>query len=155
MFEIRTAQISDAPAILDIISEHATFPILKLKEEDRLSCLEDHLAACIEDPASDMWVAEDSGGVMGYMLLHWHSSMIMPGPDGYVAELFVHSDHRGCGVGRRLLETARQAAGERGCFRLMLINNRQRDSYRRGFYRKNGWTERAHISNFVLFMEPE
>ena len=37
----------------------------------------------------------------------------------------------------------------RDCSRLSLLNNRQRESYQRGFYAKNGWEERSDLVNFI------
>jgi hypothetical protein len=40
-------------------------------------------------------------------------------------------------------------AEARGCSRLNLLNGRQRESYRREFYEKNGWRERD-MASFVF-----
>jgi GNAT superfamily N-acetyltransferase len=59
---------------------------------------------------------------------------------------------RGQGVGRRLLEWVKTEARRRGCARLSLINLRNRESYRRQFYVKAGWSERAEAANFLYPM---
>jgi GNAT superfamily N-acetyltransferase len=48
-----------------------------------------------------------------------------------------------------LLEVIEAEAKERGCSRLMLLNLRQRESYRREFYKKHGWEERPGVANFI------
>jgi GNAT superfamily N-acetyltransferase len=73
----------------------------------------------------------------------------MSGPEGYVSELFVRDDARGRGVGRRLLSAIESEARGRGCQRLSLINLRNRESYRRQFYLKAGWSERSDAANFI------
>ena len=40
----------------------------------------------------------------------------------------------------------------RSCSRLMLVNRKSRESYRRGFYKKLGWEEREEFANFVLHL---
>jgi len=35
----------------------------------------------------------------------------------------------------------------------MLVNRKTRESYRRGFYAKAGWTERHEFANFVMFLD--
>jgi GNAT superfamily N-acetyltransferase len=52
-------------------------------------------------------------------------------------------------VGRRLLSAIESEARGRGCQRLSLINLRNRESYRRQFYLKAGWSERSDAANFV------
>lgn len=38
----------------------------------------------------------------------------------------------------------------RGCSRIWLVNNRDRDSYLRGFYARQGWQEQPQAARFVL-----
>jgi hypothetical protein len=45
---------------------------------------------------------------------------------------------------------AKEEAKKRRCSRLSLLNLRNRESYQRGFYKKQGWTEREHVANFVF-----
>ncbi|MBC8524039.1 MAG: GNAT family N-acetyltransferase [Chlorobium phaeobacteroides] len=82
--------------------------------------------------------------------MQWLPYLVLPAPEGYVSELFVAESWRGQGIGKQLLATAEEEAKTRGCSRLMLCNNRDRDSYRRGFYQKLGWEERASIANFIF-----
>ncbi|NJR65920.1 MAG: GNAT family N-acetyltransferase [Leptolyngbyaceae cyanobacterium CRU_2_3] len=70
-------------------------------------------------------------------------------PEGYVSELFVHESVRGQGIGTQLLEAVKAEAESRGCSRLLLVNSRSRDSYKRKFYEKQGWQEREDMANFV------
>jgi GNAT superfamily N-acetyltransferase len=73
-----------------------------------------------------------------------------PYSEGYVSELFVAESARGAGLGTKLLEAVKDLAIGRGCSRLMLVNRKTRESYKRGFYRKLGWEERQEFANFVL-----
>ena len=59
----------------------------------------------------------------------------------------------GLGLGGQLLERVKAEARERGCSRLMLLNLRDRESYKRGFYKKQGWQERPEAINFILKIE--
>lgn len=106
-----------------------------------------------EDQADDshlVLVAEDGDGQMlAYTAMHFLPYFMMPGPEAYVSELFVTAAARGRGVGQLLLEHLETLARERGCCRLMLFTGRDRESYMREFYKKQGWQERPVIANFV------
>jgi GNAT superfamily N-acetyltransferase len=77
---------------------------------------------------------------------------MLKAPEGYVSELFVAESERGKGIGSQLLEVAKDEAKRRGCSRLSLLSIKHRESYKLGFYKKRGWTERKEASNFVLFL---
>jgi len=85
--------------------------------------------------------------------VHWLSYLFLPGPEGYVSELFLRPSARGQGLGASLLETVKAEAQERGAYRLSLLNNKSRESYERGFYTKQGWEERPLMANFIYRME--
>jgi GNAT superfamily N-acetyltransferase len=92
----------------------------------------------------------DAGGVAGFIHTVWQPSLLRTGGEGFVTALFVHPERRGEGLGQKLLAEIRAEAEQRGCSRLMLVNMRDRPSYERGFYTKQGWTERQGAINFVL-----
>nr|RNJ69245.1 MAG: N-acetyltransferase [Leptolyngbya sp. IPPAS B-1204] len=86
-------------------------------------------------------------------LKSWGLCLLAPkflsAPEGFVSELFVDQAHRGQGIGSLLLDTVQTEARVRGCSRLMLVNSRERESYQRQFYQKQGWIERENIANFI------
>lgn len=90
------------------------------------------------------------GQLIGYCAVHWLPIAILQGWESYVSELFIADSARGLGVGSQLLDQVTTAARSRGCRRLWLVNNRQRDSYHRGFYAQQGWQEQAQAARFVL-----
>jgi len=57
--------------------------------------------------------------------------------------------------GNSLLNRVVEEAWARGCYRLMLINIRTRESYQRDFYKKLGWEERPDAANFVYMLQAE
>ena len=106
---------------------------------------------CLADDSHSVLVAEGAKGVvLGYVAIHWLPYLMLPGPEGYVSELFVAESARGAGLGSKLLEAMKDMAIGRGCSRLMLVNRKTRESYKRGFYRKLSWEERQEFANFVL-----
>ena len=148
---VRKAGLADATALTEVLRsvEYFTHLIeLPFKEaratvvrglERDLAC-DDHLVLLAENA---------EGRILGYCAVHWLPYLLFEGPEGYVSELFIHESARGRGVGARLLEAVKAEARQRGCQRLSLLNGRQRDSYLRKFYEKNGWRERD-MANFVF-----
>jgi GNAT superfamily N-acetyltransferase len=152
-FLIRPAKIADAPQLAELLAEIGWFT--SIKNEDRLASqrrIASHLTLCANDSHS-VYVAIAGETVLGYVAVHWLPYLILAGPEGYISELFVRPLGRGQGVGSQLLDTAVDEARRRGCYRLSLLNNQQRESYQRHFYTKRGWEERPAMKNFVLFLK--
>jgi len=108
------------------------------------------------DNSHTLYVAEDKeGSLLGYTNVHWLPYLFLAGPEGYVSELFIAQAARGQAVGSRLLQAVKEEARSRGCSRLSLLNMRDRESYQRGFYAKDGWEERPDAANFVFELPRE
>src|SRR5215469_9913287 len=157
---IREACIEDSGAIATILHTLGWSERLKSKDPAQLQAdIAARIEQCIRERTHTILVAERGGDksnqsvgdtsrsgevvrrVMGYISVHWFPNMLMLGYDGYVSELFIHPDETGLGAGSRLLATVQDYAAERGCTRLLLMNRRIRESYRRHFYVKHGWEE--------------
>ena len=149
---IRLARESDVEGIASLIRELA----LELgwpRPEDAAeteAMVRRGLSACLAASTEHtVWVVIDSEtGVVGYLAVHWQPYLLLPGPVGYVSELFVRAAWRGRGLGGSLLHAAETEAAQRGAFRLELFNKRDRASYERGFYAKAGWSERRDLAVF-------
>lgn len=89
------------------------------------------------------------GTAVGYSAVHWFPALAR-GMDGYVSELFVHPSVSGRGIGTLLLDSIKEHAARRNCERLILMNRRDRESYRRGFYASHGWEELREGAFFTL-----
>jgi GNAT superfamily N-acetyltransferase len=152
---VREAFLTDAPGIATIIREVHWFE--NVEEESESGTRQrvfKRLQMCQQDKSHSVYVAEgDNGRIMGYAAVHWLPYMYLPGPEGYISELFIREEDRGHGIGTLLLDTLKTEAKERGCWRLMLINMRTRESYHREFYRKLGWVERDGAANFVYYLQ--
>lgn len=153
-YQIREAVLSDAKRIAVILRAMDWFPHMNTEPlETATGQVRRQLALCLADDSHSIYVAEDATGELaGYIAIHWLPYLIHPGPEGYVSELFVREARRGQGLGAKLLNAAVEEGGRRGCFRLALLNNRRRESYRRGFYKKQGWQERPDLVNFIYMM---
>ena len=151
---IRSAQVSDAFALADLLREIGYFSWINDTSpeltRDRIST---HLSMCLADASHNVYVAcpkEEHAGILGYVSVHWLPYLLNRGPEGYVSELFIRPSARGQGIGSALLDTAIAEARRRGCDRMRLLNMRHRESYLRGFYKKHGWEEREDAATFQL-----
>ena len=146
---LRPAQPDDAPALAVLLQGIGWFDRFATGHpEAHADQLEPLLAP---SPHQLQLVACDAQGqLIGYCAVHWLPIAILQGWEGYVSELFIADSARGLGVGSQLLDQVTAAARSRGCRRLWLVNNRQRDSYHQGFYARQGWQEQAQAARFVL-----
>lgn len=149
--QICKARVEDAQAITTLLTEIGWWPYMSFENsEATLERITHHLDLCTSDNSHSIYLAkEENGEVIGYTSVHWLPYLFLPGPEGYVSELFVAESSRGSGVGKQLFEVVKNEAEERGCYRLMLLNGRQRESYRREFYKKLGWEERQYMANLI------
>lgn len=157
-FLIRQAQPSDAAGLAGLLISLGSFQHYfgsnpETVIQDRVG---QHLNHCLADNSHSVYVAESSTGeIAGYVTVHWLPYLFMPGPEGYISELFIREPARGQGLGTQLLETVEKEAEARGCTRLALINIRSRESYQRGFYARRGWSERPDAAHFVYRLPKE
>lgn len=108
-----------------------------------------------EDLARSMVVAEGPlGEVVGYA--HWTVTypVFVDGPSLYLTELFVAADQRGRGVGSALLDHLHEEAAAVGAARIELLQHRDRDAYRRGFYTRHGYDEAQSLAVLRRAGEP-
>jgi GNAT superfamily N-acetyltransferase len=150
-FAVRPARRQDAPAIAALIRGLGLFRRLAGEEPASTQArVLRHLDLCLADDSHTVLVATDPcQAIVGYAGVHWLPYLFLTGPEGYLSELFVAESHRGQGIGSALLGAVVSEARRRGCARLMLEAVKTRESYRRGFYRKQGWVEREDMANFV------
>jgi GNAT superfamily N-acetyltransferase len=156
-FKIRRASAADATALADFIVDLRHFRriegVPREVVRERVSGLMEQLFA---DDSHALYLAEGKeGSVLGYANVHWLPYLFLPGPEGHVSELFVAQAARGQGVGSALLQVVKEEANSRGCARLSLLNMRDRESYQRAFYAKDGWEERPDAANFVFELPRE
>lgn len=152
--QIRRARRDDALRLAAFLKDLNHFHRLELLSLEQVAAqVERHLALCLADDSHSTYLAESAdGALLGYANVHWLPYLFLPGPEGYVSELFVAEAARGQGVGTRLLATVKDEAAQRGCWRLGLLNMRDRESYQRAFYAKDGWVEREDAANFIFEM---
>jgi GNAT superfamily N-acetyltransferase len=102
------------------------------------------IAQAIEDRASAVIIAEHRGDLLGLCTAYLDMNSVRFGPRCWVEDLAVSPDHRSQGVGKALLDAAKEWARERGATHLELDSGDARaDAHR--FYEREGpsWTSRS------------
>ncbi len=147
---IRAAEPGDVSALAQLLGRVGWWEDIARDPERAVRHILAQIELCRSDPQHLLWVYERNGSLLAYLSMHFRPYLFMLGQEAYLAELFVHPDQRGEGIGGRMLSEAEAEARRRGCTRMMLVTKRRRQSYQRGFYRKHGWQERPQVANFVL-----
>lgn len=150
----RRAIHEDVPVMAEMIRELGWFP--HINEESPAATARRvllHLELCDADDSHTVLVAEDEQGHgIGYISVHWLPYLMLPGPEGYISELFIYEGARGKGAGTALIKDITELAIAKGCSRLMLVAHRDHPSYERGFYKKLGFKEQPDMAEMVLHL---
>jgi GNAT superfamily N-acetyltransferase len=145
---IRLATINDARMIAELLTNIDDY---KTWNELGADAMQKTVQQSLEQAHSErfLFVAEIDNRVIGYAAVYWLHHLFSA-REGYVSELFIRSDASGHGAGTALLEAIKAEAIARGCHRLTLVNLKDRESYKRGFYVSRGWEERSNTVRFAL-----
>ena len=113
------------------------------------STLRQRLQALTSEENALLLVAEIDNRVVGYVHGEVITYLLFAGREMMITEVFVREKARGKGVGKALVSAMETTAVEEKCFRVSVLNSRERESYKRGFYPELGYQERAQTANFV------
>jgi predicted N-acetyltransferase YhbS len=127
--EIRAAELHDAPAISELLSELG-FPSSAAVVSERLEAL--------SVAGESILVAVRGGEVLGLLTLHITPVLHRPTPVGRLTALVVTVRERGKGVGRLLVNAAEQFFAARGC-ELVEVTSNLRLADAHSFYRRLGY----------------
>ncbi len=143
----RPATVDDAAMIGDLITRIDDYPHWQAVGAPTMA---QNARAAIEavHPNRSVLVAEIDGRVVGYASAYW-LDVLFSGRECYVSELFVRSDASGKGAGSALLAAIEAEGLAQGCGRMTLVNIKDRESYKRGFYASRGWTEKPNTVRFA------
>lgn len=141
---IREARIEDLSAIVSLLADD---PLGSAREsaEDPLPEAYDRAFAEIEsDPRQTILVAEVDGCVVGTLQLSILPNLTYGGRRrAQVEGVRIASEARGTGIGRGLMDRAKQLARDAGCHMLQLTTNRQRPQAVH-FYERLGFVDSHH-----------
>lgn len=142
---IRPLREADLDAVMQLHRELGWNPAFR----DDGTTLRGRLMSLIEGDNALLLVAELSGKVVGYIHGEIVNYLLFAGHEMLVSELFVRNQCRGKGVGTALISAIEAEAVKRKCFRVSVLNSRERESYRRGFYTDLGYEESSHMAHFI------
>lgn len=142
---IRPLKPSDITDVMQLHRELGWNPAFKADG----STLKQRLEALITEEDALLLVAEVNGQVVGYIHGQIVTYLLFAGREMLVSELFVKEKVRAAGVGKALLGAIEAQAVQRKCFRISVLNSRERESYKRGFYPSLGYEERSQTANFT------
>lgn len=112
---IRPAHRGDVPTILALIRALAEYE--RLADQCRADAPSLEATLFGDRPAAEVLIAEVDGAAAGFALFFHNYSTFLARPGLYLEDLFVQPEHRGLGVGRRLMAELARIALARGCGR--------------------------------------
>ena len=125
--EVREARPDDWLAVAALLAELGRPDVLAEAATDRhQEAYEEYL----ERPDTVALVAEDEGGVIGFVDMEYRPRLNFSSPQAWIPDLIVTERARSLGAGKALLAACEERARTRGCFALSLESA--------------NWRERAH-----------
>ena len=115
-FQIRPAGVDDAPVILQLIRDLATYE----RAPDDVVATEEQLVDVLfgERPAAEVLLAFEGKLPVAFAVYFYNFSTWLGRPGLYLEDLFVKPEKRGKGYGRALLVELAKIARDRGCGRM-------------------------------------
>lgn len=135
---IRRATPADLPGLADAIRA-AYAPYIKAGLD--IPPVDQGLDADLRD--NHVWVAVDGTGVLGGVVL------VLTGDSAHLANLAVHPDGAGRGLGRDLISVAMDAARATGQTEIVLVTHQDMTATR-AFYERLDWTKIGQDGNKIM-----
>ncbi len=136
--EIRAAAEAALPAILALYRDVGDRHVLPLDQAQtifrRMQSYPDYV----------VYVAVGAGAIVGtFALLIMDNLAHLGAPSGVVEDVVVRSDRQGRGIGRRMMQFARERCRERGCYKMTLSSSLRREAAHR-FYETLGFERHGY-----------
>jgi len=124
MTDLRPATAADLEPVLGLHRAFFAEDGYSFREEESRA----NLARLLGDPnLGRLWVMDDGGTVVGYLVLAFGFSLELRGRDAVVDELYVAPSHRHQGLGKRALAVAEAACRELGIRAIHLVVERYKE----------------------------
>jgi len=147
--ELRKAKEQDLPCILSLYAQLGqdngrTLPLEQAREI---------FARMLTYPDYQLYVAVVRGEIVGvFALLVMDNLGHLGAPSGVVEDVVVRKEWRRRGIGQKMLDLALHYCKSRGCYKLALSSNLQREEAHR-FYERLGFTK--HGYSFMVELSPD
>lgn len=115
-FTIRDCEPDDVETVVGLVRELAAYEKLEEHAKGTPEAFLTHLFGL--RPAAEAILAEVEGRAVGIAIFYTTFSTFRGRPGLYLEDLYVKPEHRGSGIGKRLLATIAQRARDRGCCRV-------------------------------------
>jgi GNAT superfamily N-acetyltransferase len=138
--EIRSAAAADVAMLIPLVSQYWRFEAIEGFDAARVTTLLERVMS--DAKLGHAWLATVDAAPAGYLLAVYVFSLEHQGLTAEIDELFVLPQHRGLGLGRRLVTTAEDTFRTRGCTNVSLQIGRD-NAAARAFYRGRGYLDRA------------
>ena len=129
-FQLRTPTSEDAPALVPLLAE--------LGYTVSVETVRNNISRLATGTMDRVWVASAADGILGVVSVHLTPLFHASGYLGRITSLVVHSQARGRGSGRMLMQQAQEYCWEAGCERIELTSSDHRDQAHR-FYEGLGF----------------
>ncbi len=142
----RTIRPHELPALLELY-RHLHAADAPLPPDAMLHSLWDEI---LGDPRLRYFVADLAGDIVASCTLAIIPNLTRGArPYGIIENVVTHSQHRGKGIGTRMLQFALRRAWEEGCYKVMLLTGSKREETLR-FYERAGF-KRGDKTGFVAW----
>jgi GNAT superfamily N-acetyltransferase len=137
--QIQTASTDDLDVLLPMVEQYWKFEAIEGYDAARIRKL---LTRVFDDASlGRAWIARVYNEPAGYLLAVYVFSLEHEGLTAEIDEFFVLPQHRGLGLGARMLAAAEAQFRIEGCTNVSLQLGRGNEAARR-FYRQNGFEDR-------------
>lgn len=136
---IQPATVEDIEALLPMVEQYWKFENIEGFDPARMRAL---LTRVLEDASlGRIWISRVYGEPAGYLLAVYVFSLEYQGMTAEIDEFFLVPQHRGLGIGARMLAAAEAQFRIEECTNVSLQLGRSNEDARR-FYRENGFEGR-------------
>jgi ribosomal protein S18 acetylase RimI-like enzyme len=139
---VREARESDLPAIKSLLAE--LIDALDDTEGIDIHVASENCSSLLKTAGSDFLVAEVEGTPIGFINFTVRQTVLHGSPSGLIDELVVAKEHRGKGIGERLVLATIEECKQLGCCEVE-VSTEKTNVKARKFYRKCGFDERGML----------
>ena len=144
---VRDAKKSDLEKIKSLVIE--LIDAVNNTEGINIDAVTRNCESILDNKNSHFLVAEINDSVIGFINFTIRETILHSAPAGLIDELVVSKDHRGKGVGRKLVQVAIEKCKQLGCCEVEVSTELSNINARK-FYKKMGFKEKGLLFEMDL-----